>query len=152
MWDYYLTNYDDEGNVRINAKKTTFGTAAAVNEHPSYSENTVLDEGNESGTVVIMFNYTADKDKTWFDNITEYDESAHDGALQLVSHDQYKTVLNDNLQFEKDTADHNGNTVATLSIPFNQSNFRTNGRYYVRSYARLTARQERSHTRSFRYR
>ena len=132
MWDYYLTNYDDEGNVRINAKKTTFGTAAAVNEHPSYSENTVLDEGNESGNAVIMFNYTKDNDKTWFDNIAEYDESAHDGALQLVSHDQYKTVLNYNLQFEKGKADHNGNTVATLSIPFNQSNFRTNGRYYVR--------------------
>ena len=132
MWDYYLTNYDDEGNVRINAKKTTFGTAAAVNEHPSYSENTVLGEGNESGTTVIMFNYTADKDKTWFDNIVEYDGSADNGALELVSHDQYKTVLNHNLQFEKGKADHNGNTVATLSIPFNQSNFRTNGRYYVR--------------------
>ena len=146
MWDYYLTNYDDEGNVRINAKKTTFGTAAAVNEHPSYSENTVLDEGNESGTVVIMFNYTADKDKTWFDNIAEYDESAHDGALQLVSHDQYKTVLNDNLQFEKGTADHNGNTVATLSIPFNQSNFRTNGRYYVRVCSTDASTGKKSYT------
>ena len=146
MWDYYLTNYDDEGNVRINAKKTTFGTAAAVNEHPSYSENTVLDEGNESGTAVIMFNYTKDKDKTWFDNIAEYDESAHDGALQLVSHDQYKTVLNYNLQFEKGTADHNGNTVATLSIPFNQSNFRTNGRYYVRVCSTDAATGKKSYT------
>lgn len=132
MWDYYLTNYDDEGNVRVSAKKTTFGTAAAVNEHPSYSENTVLDENNENGTTVIMFNYTEDKDKTWFDNIAAYDEEAHDGALQLVSYDQYKTVLNCNLQFEKGTADHNGNTVATLSIPFGQDNFRSNGRYYVR--------------------
>ena len=146
MWDYYLTNYDDEGNVRINAKKTTFGTAAAVNEHPSYSENTVLDEGNESGTTVIMFNYTKDNDKTWFDNIAEYDESAHDGALQLVSHDQYKTVLNYNLQFEKGTADHNGNTVATLSIPFNQSNFRTNGRYYVRVCSTDTSTGKKSYT------
>ncbi len=146
MWDYYLTNYDDEGNVRINAKKTTFGTAAAVNEHPSYSENTVLDEGNESGTAVIMFNYTADKDKTWFDNIAEYDESADDGALQLVSHDQYKTVLNYNLQFEKGTADHNGNTVATLSIPFNQSNFRTNGRYYVRVCSTDASTGKKSYT------
>ena len=146
MWDYYLTNYDDEGNVRINAKKTTFGTAAAVNEHPSYSENTVLDEGNESGTAVIMFNYTKDKDKTWFDNIAAYDESAHDGALQLVSHDQYKTVLNDNLQFEKGTADHNGNTVATLSIPFNQSNFRTNGRYYVRVCSTDASTGKKSYT------
>lgn len=146
MWDYYLTNYDDEGNVRINAKKTTFGTAAAVNEHPSYSENTVLGEGNESGTTVIMFNYTADKDKTWFDNIAEYDESADDGALQLVSHDQYKTVLNHNLQFKKDTADHNGNTVATLSIPFNQSNFRTNGRYYVRVCSTDASTGKKSYT------
>ena len=146
MWDYYLTNYDDEGNVRINAKKTTFGTAAAVNEHPSYSENTVLDEGNESGTAVIMFNYTKDKDKTWFDNIAAYDESAHDGALQLVSHDQYKTVLNDNLQFKKSTADHNGNTVATLSIPFNQSNFRTNGRYYVRVCSTDASTGKKSYT------
>lgn len=146
MWDYYLTNYDDEGNVRINAKKTTFGTAAAVNEHPSYSENTVLDEGNESGTAVIMFNYTKDKDKTWFDNIAEYDESADDGALQLVSHDQYKTVLNHNLQFEKGTADHNGNTVATLSIPFNQSNFRTNGRYYVRVCSTDASTGKKSYT------
>ena len=146
MWDYYLTNYDDEGNVRINAKKTTFGTAAAVNEHPSYSENTVLDEGDESGTAVIMFNYTNEKDKTWFDNIAKYDESAHDGALQLVSHDQYKTVLNYNLQFEKGTADHNGNTVATLSIPFNQSNFRTNGRYYVRVCSTDAATGKKSYT------
>lgn len=146
MWDYYLTNYDDEGNVRINAKKTTFGTAAAVNEHPSYSENTVLDEGNESGTAVIMFNYTKDKDKTWFNNIAAYDESTHDGALQLVSHDQYKTVLNDNLQFEKGTADHNGNTVATLSIPFNQSNFRTNGRYYVRVCSTDASTGKKSYT------
>ena len=146
MWDYYLTNYDDEGNVRINAKKTTFGTAAAVNEHPSYSENTVLDEGDESGTTVIMFNYTKDKDKTWFDNIAEYDESAHDGALELVSHDQYKTVLNHNLQFEKGTADHNGNTVATLSIPFNQSNFRTNGRYYVRVCSNDASTGKKSYT------
>lgn len=146
MWDYYLTNYDDEGNVRINAKKTTFGTAAAVNEHPSYSENTVLDEGNESGTAVIMFNYTKDKDKTWFDNIAEYDKSTHDGALQLVSHDQYKTVLNYNLQFEKGTADHNGNTVAKLSIPFNQSNFRTNGRYYVRVCSTDASTGKKSYT------
>ena len=146
MWDYYLTNYDDEGNVRINAKKTTFGTAAAVNEHPSYSENTVLDKGNESGTTVIMFNYTADKDKTWFDNIAGYDESADDGALELVSHDQYKTVLNHNLQFEKGKADHNGSTVATLSIPFNQSNFRTNGRYYVRVCSTDASTGKKSYT------
>ena len=129
LWDYYLTNYDDEGNARVLPKQTTFSTTPAKNEHPSYSRVTVLDEGNTSGNVVIMFNYensaAKDGDKAWFDNI------AKKGALELVQYDQYKTVLNDHLTYTKGTTDHNG-TVGTLTIPFNQDNFRTNGRYYVR--------------------
>lgn len=129
LWDYYLTNYDDEGNARVLPKQTTFSTTPAKNEHPSYSPVTVLDEGNTSGNVVIMFNYensaAKDGDKAWFDNI------ANKGALELVQYDQYKTVLNDHLTYTKGTTDHNG-TVGTLTIPFNQDNFRTNGRYYVR--------------------
>lgn len=129
LWDYYLTNYDDEGNARVLPKQTTFSTTPAKNEHPSYSRVTVLDEGNTSGNVVIMFNYensaAKDGDKAWFDNI------AKKGALELVQYDQYKTVLNDHLTYTKGTTDHNG-TVGTLTIPFGQDNFRTNGRYYVR--------------------
>lgn len=65
IWDYYLTNYDDAGNARVQPSKTTFGTTAAVNPHPSYSPETVMDtDGN--GTVTIMFNYTADDDRAWF--------------------------------------------------------------------------------------
>ena len=128
LWDYYLTNYDDEGNARVLPKQTTFSTTPAKNEHPSYSPVTVLDKtGN--GNVVIMFNYknsaAKDGDKAWFDGI------ATEGALQLVQYDQYKTVRNDRLTYNKGTTDHNG-TVGTLTIPFNQDNFRTNGRYYVR--------------------
>lgn len=130
LWDYYLTNYDDEGNARVLPKQTTFSTTPAKNEHPSYSPVTVLDEGNTSGNVVIMFNYensaAKDGDKAWFDKI------ASEGALELVQYDQYKTVLNDHLTYTKDTTDHNGSKVGTLTIPFNQDNFRNNGRYYVR--------------------
>lgn len=129
LWDYYLTNYDDEGNARVLPKQTTFSTTPAKNEHPSYSPVTVLDEDNTSGNVVIMFNYensaAKDGDKAWFDNI------ANKGALELVQYDQYKTILNDHLTYTKGTTDHNG-TVGTLTIPFNQDNFRNNGRYYVR--------------------
>lgn len=129
LWDYYLTNYDDEGNARVLPKQTTFSTTPAKNEHPSYSPVTVLDEDNTSGNVVIMFNYensaAKDGDKAWFDNIAEK------GALELVQYDQYKTVLNNHLTYTKGTTDHNG-TVGTLTIPFNQDNFRNNGRYYVR--------------------
>lgn len=129
LWDYYLTNYDDEGNARVLPKQTTFSTTPAKNEHPSYSPVAVLDEGNTSGNVVIMFNYensaAKDGDKAWFDNI------ASEGALELVQYDQYKTVLNNHLTYTKGTTNHGG-TVGTLTIPFNQDNFRNNGRYYVR--------------------
>lgn len=131
LWDYYLTNYDNAGNVRVLPSKTTFGTAAVRSEHPSYSEATVLDE-NGNGEVVVMFNYTSEADKAWFDNIASYDASSSEGAVQLVAYDQYKNTWNRNLNFTKGTAEHNGSTVATLTIPFNQDNFRSNGRYYVR--------------------
>lgn len=131
LWDYYLTNYDNAGNVRVLPSKTTFGTAAVRSEHPSYSEATVLDENGE-GSVVVMFNYTSEADKAWFDNIASYDASLSEGAVQLVAYDQYKNTWNRNLNFTKGTAEHNGSTVATLTIPFNQDNFRSNGRYYVR--------------------
>jgi len=76
-----------------------------------------------------MFNYensaAKDGDKAWFDGI------AAEGALQLVQYDQYKKVLNDHLTYTKGTTEHGG-TVGALTIPFNQENFSSNGRYYVR--------------------
>lgn len=131
LWDYYLTNYDNAGKVRVLPSKTTFGTSAVRSEHPSYSEPLVLNE-NGKGSVVVKFNYTSEADKAWFDNIASYDASSSEGAVQLVAYDQYKNTWNRNLNFTKGTAEHNGSTVATLTIPFNQDNFRSNGRYYVR--------------------
>ncbi|MFQ9127681.1 MAG: hypothetical protein ACLR4Z_13835 [Butyricicoccaceae bacterium] len=43
LWDYYLTNYDNAGNVRVLPSKTTFGTSAVRSEHPSYSEPLILE-------------------------------------------------------------------------------------------------------------
>ena len=128
LWDYYLTNYDNEGNARVLPKQTTFSTTSAKNQHPSYSPVSVLDEAG-NGNVVIMFNYensaAKDGDKAWFDGI------ATEGALQLVQYDQYKTVRNDHLTYTKGPMEHGGK-VGALTIPFNQDNFRSNGRYYVR--------------------
>lgn len=126
VWDYYLTNYDDNGKARVLPSVTTFGSKQASTAHPSYSPVAILDEGNTSGTVEIMFNYTSEADKAWFDGV------ADSGALSLVSYDQYKTTLNKHLNYEKTTADHHGNTVGVLKVPFGQSNFKSNGRYYVR--------------------
>lgn len=131
MWDYYLTNYDDAGSVRVLPAKTTFGTAAVRSEHPSYSEPLVLNEDGK-GNVVIMFNYNTAEEKAWFDSITAFNEDNTEGAVQLVAYDQEKNTWNRNLQFTKGFDDHHGNKVATLTIPFGQSNFRSNGRYFVR--------------------
>lgn len=131
MWDYYLTNYDDAGNVRVLPAKTTFGTSAVRSEHPSYSEPLVLDEDGK-GNVVIMFNYNTAEEKAWFDSIVDFNENNSEGAVQLVAYDQEKNTWNRNLQFTKGFDKHNGSTVATLTIPFGQSNFRSNGRYFVR--------------------
>lgn len=126
VWDYYLTNYDDNGKVRVLPSATTFGNKQLSTVHPAYSPVAILDEGNASGTVEIMFNYISEADKAWFDGV------ADSGALSLVSYDQYKTTLNKQLTYEKTTADHHGNTVGMLKVPFGQSNFKSNGRYYVR--------------------
>ena len=131
MWDYYLTNYDDAGNVRVLPAKTTFGTSAVRSEHPSYSEPLVLDEDGK-GNVVVMFNYNTAEEKAWFDSIAAFNEDNTEGAVQLVAYDQEKNTWNRNLQFTKGFDDHHGNKVATLTIPFGQSNFRSNGRYFVR--------------------
>lgn len=130
-WDYYLTNYDDAGSVRVLPAKTTFGTSAVRSEHPSYSEPLVLNEKGE-GSVVIMFNYNTAEEKAWFENIAAFNEDNTEGAVQLVAYDQEKNTWNRNLKFETGTTEHNGSTVATLTIPFGQSNFRSNGRYFVR--------------------
>ena len=131
MWDYYLTNYDDAGSVRVLPAKTTFGTSAVRSEHPSYSEPLVLDEDGK-GNVVVMFNYNTEEEKAWFNSIADFNEDNSEGAVQLVAYDQEKNTWNRNLQFTKGFDKHNGSTVATLTIPFGQSNFRSNGRYFVR--------------------
>ena len=107
IWDYDLTNYDVKGNIRTEAEKTTFGTKAVPNPHPSYSVATELGQD-----VVIMFNYTSDADKQWFDHITPYSADNQKGSVQLVSYDQYKGTWNYNLEFTKGKTNHAGDTVA----------------------------------------
>ena len=79
-----------------------------------------------------MFNYNTAEEKAWFNSIVDFNEDNTEGAVQLVAYDQEKNTWNRNLQFTKGFDDHNGNTVATLAIPFGQGNVRSNGRYFVR--------------------
>ena len=125
VWDYYLSNYDDEGKLRYKPKTTTFDLNLAatrkVTEKPYYTVPAV-----EEGNVEVQFNYTDEADKTWFDRIPS------EGALQLVSDNENQTTLNKELAYTKSFKEHHGKTVAVLSVSTNQSNFRSRGYYRIR--------------------
>lgn len=125
VWDYYLSNYDDEGKLRYKPKTTTFDLNLAatrkVTEKPYYTVPAV-----EEGNVEVQFNYTDEADKIWFDRIPAT------GALQLVSDNENQTTLNKELVYTKSFKEHHGKTVAVLSVSTNQSNFRSRGYYRIR--------------------
>lgn len=125
VWDYYLSNYDDEGKLRYKPKTTTFDLNLAatrkVTEKPYYTVPAI-----EEGNVEVQFNYTDEADKTWFDRIPAT------GALQLVSDNENQTTLNKELVYTKSFKEHHGKTVAVLSVSTNQSNFRSRGYYRIR--------------------
>ena len=134
-WDYYLTNYDDDGNLRVEPAKTTFSLSHDdVSDVPAfYSPDAELREGSGwgevQGEVVVMFNYNTDAEKAWFDAIP--DNQAQ--TVQLVSYDSNKTTINDSLTYEKQAGlSHGEGQVGEIIVPLGQDNFRSNGRYYIR--------------------
>ncbi len=134
IWDYHLTNYDENGNIRRKPAKTTFDLSEKKNNIRFYSPDADLTENDEnadniygvSGTVKVMFNYengTAEE-KAFVDGITDVD---------LVAYNDNKNTLNDELEYHIDkNFTHNDKTVACIQIPLGQSNFYTNGRYNIR--------------------
>ena len=133
-WDYHLTNYDEEGNARVDLKKTTFDLNETTKEDVKYyaldaelSKDTDADNlYGVSGNAEILFNYTTQEEKDWFDAI------ADEGALALLSNDERLSTLNDQLTYTKDTTEHGENVVGRITIPIGQNNFYSNGRYKVR--------------------
>ena len=126
-WDFYLTNYDDKGQPRVDPIKTTFNLSGKVaSDVPAfYSADAELTEGATpgqiSGQVVIEFAQDSDADKEWFAAVPE--NAAN--TVQLVAYNDNKNVLNDNLSYTK-------NDDGTITIALGQTNFMSNGRYYVR--------------------
>lgn len=62
VWDYFLSNYDNEGKLRFSPKTTTFDLnlkdTRKLTERPYYTVPAV-----EDGDVEIQFNYTSEADK-----------------------------------------------------------------------------------------
>lgn len=118
-FDYYLTNYDADGHVRVEPKKTTFNVSGetATDVPAFYSADAALSEQG-GGTVTIEFTQKTDADKAWFAAVPE------NGALKLVAYNENQNVLNGSLNYTK-KAD------GTITIALGQTNFTSNGRYYV---------------------
>lgn len=130
IWDYHLTNYDADGNIRKEPKTTTFDLNKSVNARAFYSPNAVLRQDDAadniykvSGEVIIKFNYNTAEEKAWFDGIN---------TLQLAGYSERLESLNNNLEFNTKVATSNYGHYGQLTIELGQPNFFSNGRYYVR--------------------
>ena len=127
IWDYHLTNYDTDGNIRTEPKTTTFDLNKSVNARAFYSPDAELKEGEDfgkvSGEVIIKFNYNTAEEKAWFDGIT---------TLQLAGYSERLESLNNDLEFNTKVATNKYGDYGQLTIELGQPNFFSNGRYYVR--------------------
>lgn len=125
-FDYYLSNYDENGQVRVDPAKTTFNISGetATDVPAFYSADAELHESDGhygvSGTVTIEFAQETDADKAWFAAVP----ANKSGTVQLVADNENQDVIADNLSYTK----HND---GTITIPLGQENFYSNGRYYV---------------------
>ena len=130
VWDYHLTNYDDHGQVRVKPSTTTFSLGQKKDEIRYYAPKAELKDDETadnvyhvSGEAIVMFNYTSEADKQWFDSISDVD---------LVSGNGNKNTINADLAWSKDHVDHHGKTVGQITVPLGQTNFYSNGLYYLR--------------------
>ena len=130
IWDYHLTNYDTDGNIRKEPKTTTFDLNKSANARAFYSPNAVLRQNDAadniykvSGEVIIKFNYNTAEEKAWFDGIN---------TLQLAGYSERLESLNNNLEFNTKVATNQYGHYGQLTIELGQPNFFSNGRYYVR--------------------
>lgn len=129
-FDYYLSNYDENGQVRVDPAKTTFNISGetATDVPAFYSADAELHESDGhygvSGTVTIEFAQETDADKAWFAAVP----ANKSGTVQLVADNENQNVIADNLSYTK----HNDGTII---IPLGQENFYSNGRYNVCIYS-----------------
>ena len=123
-FDYYLDNFDDEGNRRMLPAVTTFNSdfknAQKISEKPYYAPD--VEVGKD---LTVMFNYSSDEDKKWFDNIPDK------GALQLVEDDESQNTIKRDVQYEKKFVQHGGQKAA-LVLKTGGTNFRSAGYFRLR--------------------
>ena len=124
-FDYYLDNYDSEGNVRNSLKYTTFDLKGererkSIVKAPVryWAPDSKIDNmGN--GEIIVKFSLENEDNLNWFDQITSV----------RVLNPEYN-ILNKNMLFETYKETGFGNT-GVIKIKLPQSNVVNRGRYYL---------------------
>ena len=134
-FDYYLDNYDSEGNVRDRLTHTTFDLKGererkSIVKAPIryWTPETKIDAMGR-GELIVKFALENEEHEKWFDQITNI----------KVLNPEYN-ILNRNMMFETYKESGFGNT-GVIKIALPQSNIVNRGRYYLNiasSYVRET--------------
>ena len=124
-FDYYLDNYDSEGNVRDRLTHTTFDLKGererkSIVKAPIkfWTPDTKIDAMGH-GELVVKFALENEDHEKWFDQITNI----------KVLNPEYN-ILNRNMMFETYKESGHGNT-GVIKIALPQSNVVNRGRYYL---------------------
>ena len=124
-FDYYLDNYDKEGNVRDSLTHTTFDLKGererkSIVKAPIkyWTPDTKIDAMGH-GELIVKFALENEDHEQWFDQITNI----------KVLNPEYN-ILNRNMMFETYKESGHGNT-GVIKIALPQSNVVNRGRYYL---------------------
>ncbi len=124
-FDYYLDNYDQDGNVRVRPGKTTFAVNGskndAVSEVPAdyYAPNAEIDQDGK-GEILVKLSLKNDEQKAWFEQLTT-----------IKAMDTDNKVLNSNMTFTTsvEASEYGTNGVIKISLP--ATNMRSRGQYQL---------------------
>ncbi|MDR0923750.1 MAG: hypothetical protein LBN31_05315, partial [Hungatella sp.] len=124
VFDYWLDNYDNNGNVRVRPEKTTFRLSGksqeASPEVPAdyYLPDTMIDKDGK-GRIQLKLSLKTLAQEKWFDQLK---------AVKAL--DAENSILNKNLVFTTAIETEYGKTgVITIQLP--QTNLFTRGRYQL---------------------
>lgn len=123
-FDYYLDNYDSDGNVRVHPGKTTFSVNGTKKDTASeiptsyYVPDAEIDkDGN--GEILVKLSLKTEEQEAWFSKLI---------TIRAMNTDN--KIVNDNLTFTTSTDNTYGKTgVIRISLP--AMNMRSRGQYQL---------------------
>lgn len=124
-FDYYLDVYDKNSQVRTTPGRTTFDLSGyrnpAADEIPSsyYSPDTLINQENGNGEIIVKLSLKTKAQEAWFDKITT-----------LKALDKENQILHSNLAFRKSIEEQYGKA-GILKINLPQTNLFSRGRYLL---------------------